>query len=395
MRLPRRPTVAFLVGASLAVPVPSFAQQSVTGILSFLLTNRSIGTDDPARDEAAAAATRDTISRFLRLELSTLPTLSSSAGFTYRIDNELGGMVVRSSDSFGPSFVERSLTAGRFQPAFGLSYQDISYDALDDRPLTDGTLVATAARLAGQPDPFDVETLTLRLRTRSVTLSANVGVTDRLDVSAVVPMMRLTLDGERTDTLRGVSFLQASARADSSGLGDIAIRTKFNVVRRGGTGVAAGAELRLPTGSAEDLLGAGEASFKPRVIGSFEHEWIAAHSELGYMFGGLSRELDYGGAVTMVASPRVTVIGELVGRRLASGGRIVETVERHPTLVGIETIRLTGVPEATHRLTAVGGVKWNVANTWLVSASLQRTLTSAGLTADFIPSLAVEYAFSR
>jgi hypothetical protein len=43
----------------------------------------------------------------------------------------------------------------------------------------------------------------------------------------------------------------------------------------------------------------------------------------------------------------------------------------------------------------VGGVKWNVASTWLVTASVLRSTTAAGLTAPVIPAIAVEYSFTR
>jgi hypothetical protein len=379
----------------MSAPAPALAQRSVTEVLSFLLTNRSIGTDDAAQDEAAAAATRDTISRFLLLELATLPTLSSSTGFIYRMDRDLGGAVVRSSESFGPAFVERSLTAGALRPAFGAAYQETRFNKIDGRSLSDGTLVATASRLTGQATPFDVETVAIQLRTRSLTLSANVGVSDRLDISAALPLVRLTWSGQRVDTLRGTPFVQATASVDASGVGDLVLRAKYNAVRRGGTGLAIGAEARLPTGAEENLLGAGELSVKPRLIGSVEYGRVSAHSELGYSFGELSRELDYAGAIAVAAGSRVTFIGEMLGRRLESGGRIIETVAPHPRLVGVETIRLTGVPEATYRVLAVGGVKWNVADTWLVSASVLRPMTSTGLTGNIIPSVGIEYSFGR
>lgn len=376
-------------------PSSALAQQTVTEILSFLLTNRSIATDDAERDEQATAATRDAISRFLLLEFATLPVASSSTGFTYRVDRELGGAVVRSSDSFGPSFVERSLTSGSLTPAFGIAYQEASFDAIDGRPLRDGTLVATASRFQGDTEPFDVETLSMRLRTRTMTLTASVGLTDRLDVSAALPLVRLALSGVRVDTLRGTPFVQATVRADASGVGDVAVRVKYNLIRSGGSGVALGIETRLPTGAAENLLGAGEASFEPRVIGSLERGPLSVHSQVGYSVGGLSRELDYGGAVAVAAGSRITLIGEVIGRRLDAGGRLDETVVPHPTLSGIETIRLTGVPGATQRALAVGSVKWNVAGTWLVTASVLKSLTSAGLTAGAIPSIGVEYSFGR
>ena len=107
------------------------------------------------------------------------------------------------------------------------------------------------------------------------------------------------------------------------------------------------------------------------------------------------RNLDKRKAVAVAGHPNVTVIAEMLGRRLESGGRIIETVAAHPRLVGVETIRLTGVPEATYRALAVGSVKWNLADTWLVSASVLRSLTSTGLTAKFVPSVVVEYSFGR
>ncbi len=251
-----------LTVVALSIPRPAFAQRSVTDILSFLLTNRSIITGDAALDDAAAAATRDTMSRFLLVELTTVPTVSSSTGFVYRMDRNLGGAVVRSSDSFGPVFVERSLTSGNLWPSFGVAYQETRFSQVDGRPLRDGTLVSTAARLTGQPQPFDVETVAIRLRTRTLTLSTNIGVTDRVDVSALLPLVSLSLSGERTDTLRGVSVVQATARVDASGVGDLVVRAKYNAIGRGATGMAIGIETRLPTGAEENLLGAGEVSLQ-------------------------------------------------------------------------------------------------------------------------------------
>src|SRR5262245_64192477 len=127
------------------------AQQSLSDVLSFLGTNRSIPTGDFVRDEQAAIATRDTISKLLVLELATLPS-SSGGGFTYRLDPALG-TVIRASDSFGPLFTERSLLAGRGRASFGISYSSISYESIDGRNLRDGTLVSTASVFRGEAVP--------------------------------------------------------------------------------------------------------------------------------------------------------------------------------------------------------------------------------------------------
>ena len=45
-------------------------------------------------------------------------------------------------------------------------------------------------------------------------------VTDRLDVGAGVPLVRVTLDGQRVDTYRGQRLVQAVASGLAAGLGD-------------------------------------------------------------------------------------------------------------------------------------------------------------------------------
>src|SRR5687767_13289291 len=79
-----------LIGPALALWVgsaqPAAAQQSLGDVLSFLLTNRSIATDDFVQDAQVAAATRETIADALLAGLATQPLGSSASGFTYRVD---------------------------------------------------------------------------------------------------------------------------------------------------------------------------------------------------------------------------------------------------------------------------------------------------------------------
>src|SRR6187401_1865975 len=106
----RRVAVPALTFALVAFATTASAQ-SLQDVLTFLLTNRSIPTDDFVRDESSAAATSAAIASFVLIELGTLPASTSAGGFTYRLDPALG-VSVRTSDSFGPFFTERALTAG-------------------------------------------------------------------------------------------------------------------------------------------------------------------------------------------------------------------------------------------------------------------------------------------
>lgn len=380
-------------GIALCVPTSASAQATITDALSFLLTNRSIPTGDPTGDVEAAAAARDTMSTLLKVELTTLPVNASASGFTYRMDPALGGVPVRSTATFGAFITERALTLGRQHLSFAATFQTVSFDHIDGRRLRDGSLRATASRLTADAEPFDAETIAMRIHADTMTVSANYGVTDRLDIGGALPIERLTLSGDRVDTYRGTQLTQATVDASASGAGDVLLRSKLHIWQRGTTGISAGADARLPTGSAENLLGADRATIKPRLIVSLENGHVALDSNVGYGIGGVSDELDYAAALTTVGSSAFTIVGEFSGRRLASAGRLVDVTAPNPRVAGVQTTRLSAVTSATNRAVATAGVKWNVRATWLVTANVSRSLGTAGLTANWMSTVGAEYAF--
>src|ERR1700730_206098 len=196
----------------LLIPVPPAAAQSVSDVLTFLLTNESVQTGSVERDRNAAQATRDTISHALLANLATLPVPTSSGAFAYRLNPALGTME-RATESFGPFFVERAQTTGSSQAALGLTFQHLRFGSLDGRNLRDGSLVTTANQFADERTPFDVDQLTLNIDASIATLSGNVGVTDSLEVGFAAPLVSLRVGGTRINTYRGRTFTQATASA--------------------------------------------------------------------------------------------------------------------------------------------------------------------------------------
>ena len=389
--MPRLSFVILLPALLLGSARPALAQDSLSGVLSFLLVNRSIPTGDFARDAEAAAAMRDALVGLLQAEIATVPLNTPASGFTYRLDPELG-IPVRVSDSFGPFFLERSLTSGARRISFGIGFTQADFNNIDGRPLRDGTLVATASRFANEPAPFDAETLTLRIRARTATMSATAGLTDRLDVSVAVPFVRVSFSGERLDVYRGSPLLQASAVAASSGVGDVALRGKYNLWRQGASGVSVAGEVRLPTGDKENLLGAGSTIITPRVIGSYEPGVVGVHGSFGVALGGPSSVLDYGSAVTVSATSRLTLVGEFIGRRINQGGRLADVSQPHPTLIDVQTVRLSATDESSTRSLASIGFRWNVGGTGLISGNVLRPISSAGLNASWRASITFDYS---
>jgi hypothetical protein len=376
-------------------PDVAWAQErSFADVLGFLLTNRAVRTDDFERDAAAAEATRDTVTRLLTAELATLPPSLSSIGFVYRYSPELGTME-RASDSFGSFFTERSLTAGRGQSAFGVNLRLAGYQRLDGRDLDDGTFLTTANQFRDEPLPFDDETLTLDLSSRVLTFTGTFGVTDRLDVSAAVPVVSLSMTGSRVNTYRGERIEQARASATTSGLGDVALRAKYGVVTGRAGGVAVAGELRLPTGREEDLLGAGSAAFSAMVIASAERGVLGWHGNVSLSGGGLASELAYRGAVCFAASGRVTVVGEVLGRRVADTGRISTMRAPHPTIANVDTIRLVTDDTSVTTGALVAGAKWNLSSTWILNGHVLLPVSERGLRSGVVTLVGIDYAFGQ
>jgi hypothetical protein len=378
------------------------AQQTPSDVISFLVTNQTVDTGDIPKDRAAAAATRDTITRALLVNLASVPIATSSSGFVYRLDPELGTMG-RVSDSFGTFFIERASTSGRGRASFGVSGSTAGYDELDGLNLRDGTLVTTATKFRDEAAPFDTEALTLKVRTSTLTMFGSVGLTDRLEVGGAVPLVQLHLEGSRMNTYTACrapgdcqapqQFLQASGSADASGMADAAVRAKYTLVSAPGAGFALAGELRLPTGDKASLLGAGKAALRVMAIGSVESARVGVHANAAMLSGGISNELDGGGAITVALSPRVTAAGELLIRRLSDLHEVVAVSAPHPTKAGVDTLRLVPGTKATMLSRLVSGIKWNVHSTLVLTGQVHWRLGNGGLTAPITPTVALDYLF--
>jgi hypothetical protein len=375
---------------SLLGALPVCAQSTVSDVLNFLVTNQSIPTGSVERDRAAAQATSDTIARMLRTNLATLPVSTSSGGFVYRLDPNLGTME-RQSASFGPIFVERSAGAGRGAASVGLTIQHMRFDSLDGRDLRNGSLVTTANQFADETQPFDVDRLTLAIDADVATLHANLGLSDDTEFGAALPLVALRVDGTRLNTYRGRSFTQARASATAIGVADLLLHFKQTAFRGEGAALAAAADVRLPTGRERDLLGAGSTSVRISAIGSMERRRLSADANVGLTMGGLAREWNYSGALAAAVTARMTWTAEIVGRWIDSPGAIGEVALPHPTLVGVRTIRLLPGSTGTRMTFFSPGLKVNVSDTWVLVANVMVPLTKGGLTAPFTPLVGFDY----
>ena len=220
-----------------------------------------------------------------------------------------------------------------------------------------------------------------------------MALTGRVELSAALPLVALELEGERTNVYRGRTFLQARGTARVFGPGDMVLRSKIRVAGGPGGGFALGFDLTLPTGRKENLLGAGRAGVRLLAIASAEGRRAAVHVNGSAARGGVADEEGMGAALTLVASPHVTVGGEILLRRLESLRAVEPVAAAHPTIAGVETIRLLPSPSPMLVSLAVVGVKWNIAGGWLLTMQATWPVTRRGLTTGVAPAVGLEHTF--
>ena len=409
-------------------------------------------------------------------QLTSLPLGSSSGGFTYSFNPDVGTFE-RTSDSFGPSLAERALTNGKGKFNFGINFQSSSFDSFEGKDLDSDELkfyllhndccappgngILTSPAFEG--DLIEAS-LSMNLSSQSLLFFLNYGITDRFDVSVVVPFTTVDVEATNTAVMNRVStsinpnihFFNAGERdavvfADSgsaSGIGDIAVRAKWNFYRVAGGGLAAGLEFRAPTGDEENLLGLGTSQTKFSFIASTAWGRLSPHFNLGYKFAGeppdtlnevsypqlvgvdaptnpstttevpetlsldevdiAPDEFSYAAGFDIVVAPKVTLAADILGRRLIDAGRLREYPYEHRFRVegpdgnvlvddgpvrSITFQQLFLDPVSVNQIFGAVGAKVNVGSTFLLSVNVLFALTEEGLRDDIVPIFGFDYVF--
>lgn len=371
-----------------------------------------------ARDSA------DAIAKFVSLALTSAPVASSSSGFSYVRDSVTGELALR-SESFGPTFAERPLTNGRGVWNFGAHYQfsatvfEGGFGTADGKDTGLPVFDNTATYLSDGFVQYITKRAFLETRSHTFHLFTSYGLTDRLDIGVVLPIISLTLEGRTEEaydltrqfnvgetnpvnrpTPTGIRIVQPNSTSSASGLGDVMVRLKFAVAGQMSDGVAVAADVRAPTGDEDELLGAGDASVKLMMILAKSGFGPASfHANAGYGLGGLSDEFTFvvGADAALLSRKQLTPSISLLGRTLKEGVQ----PERIPTVRRTVDTGVTGTRdivvdrfiwenESMTMLQMAAGVKWNVSGFWLLNASVLVPLNQKGFQAGVSPVIGLE-----
>ena len=195
-----------------------------------------------------------------------------------------------------------------------------------------------------------------------------------------------------------------TASGHATGIGDVVVRAKYAFLKKEAGGLAAGLDLRLPTGDDRNMLGTGASQTELFLIGSAPRGKVVPHVNLGYTFSsggaGASNQFNYVGGVECAVTPRLTVVGDLVGRTFSDALRLKDVSVAHSFRQGatapIETTALREVATESKSLTTVlgtAGIKLNALQNLLLSGHLVVGLGDAGLRSRITPVIGIDYSF--
>ncbi len=238
------------------------------------------------------------VTSWMQASAANAPVSSTGGGTAFSFD---GGVPVAQSVSPGPIFGEYATTLGRGAVLAGASYTGVRYSKV--RGVAADQLHLTFTPRAGAAESSDALDLQVALDYDLAMTSfyGTVGVHDRLDVAIVVPIVQARLRGvsnaqivSRDGTTPSVMIggtpaaPQRSSRqtidGSASGLGDVALRVKGNLLDRPGVAVGLLGDVRFPTGDERDLLGSGSLSMRALGLYSARIGRFAPRVSAGYLY---------------------------------------------------------------------------------------------------------------
>lgn len=271
--------------------------------------------------------------------ISSLPLAATSSGSIWRPGP--GGIPVETRTSAGPIFAERAATLGQGRILFGANASGFSFSSLRGQDLDDLGMTLTHENLAPESggalgDPAfenDIIQVSADMSVSALVSSfyAAVGVTDRLDLSVAIPVVRTEVSGTAEadviqrgptaehffDQPSGQTSAQSSVDESATGIGDVALRGKYQFTDPAATlSLGVLADARLATGDEEDFHGAGSSSFRGLLIASGTYGVFGPHLNAGYMIRGAETANDVFLATLgfdVLAADRVTLAADLIG----------------------------------------------------------------------------------
>lgn len=350
---------------------------------------------------------------------ASVPLSATSSGATFSV---VGGVPVRTSISSGPIFGERTQTLGRGRFFIGASVTGMEFTSLNGTPLRDLALNfkhedGAPADTLGSPqfeNDYMALDLAVSLNILVGTVAMTAGLTDFIDVGVAVPLVRTQVSGRSEAQIHpfgptaihrfgGTSVdpvLRATATTEGSatGIGDIAGRIKFNLGQSTSMGAALLAEIRLPTGDEEDLLGSGSTQFRALGLYSAQFGTFSPHLNVGYVARGDSRTQNdavlLGLTVDNLLSDWATLAAGFESELQVGDNKFTLPPDIEFDEPFRRTVQATNVPNKDGNLLRASlGAKFTVRGGTVLVLNALLPLRDVGLQPDFIWTVGLDFPF--
>jgi len=222
--------------------------------------------------------------------------------------------------------------------------------------------------------------------------AATYGVTDKLDVSVLFPIVSVDMDVNslyrlkvspqnptpsvhNTNVLNGAEAPADHVHGSATGIGDIVLGAKYQFYKSPAVDLSGAFLAKLATGDEKDFLGTGDYTLRPFLVASRTFRRIAGtpldltpHVNIGYEFNVNNSDLS---ALEYIVgfdagTRRVTLATELLGSHSHEG---------------------------EDRVDVAVGLKWNPYKQLVFSGNVILPVNDAGLRSDFITTFGVGISF--
>jgi len=373
-----------------------------------------------------------------------IPTLSTSAGFTYEYNPELE-VYERSARTFGPLFAERAVTLGQRKFNVNVSYTYLDFDEINGRDLDNLRNRIEIATLNGQrsfaglvrsdlvnqfngltsDQIFSEVVADLNLEAQIFDFSFTYGVLDNLDVNVDIPLVRTyahisvsqqildprfvaELDPAFAAQQPVISDGPARDREDAFGIGDVRLRSKY-LGYSGPVRIAGLLDFVMATGNKADFQGTGDWRVGTFIIASGTVlDILEPHAQAGVEWNINDVDVSqakYGVGVTAQPVEFLSLTVDFLGRsefgalgRIPSSGRLPAVENGELVTDDAGNLVLQGRPlfvdiKRNDILDLALGLKVSVAPQAIFFVTFIVPLNDDGLRAEFVPTAGFEATF--
>jgi len=357
-------------------------------------------------------------------QVSQLPLSSSSSGTVVVYSNG----IPQTYNNLGPILTDRASTIGRHHLFVSFTASQFYFTDIDGLGL--GKIPFTYSAVSNTSTVHVEELLNIHFKINQYVAIATYGVTNRLDVSMILPIERVSIGTasfntqdyivDNTSNIGQGPFpaQPINSRGIASGIGDILFSAKYVVKSEERSTLAVGLNMRTPTGDDRNYLGSGAWGTNPYAVFSYVSR-LSPHVRLGYQWNSetelnpnlvrpgsnlaLPGGLQYDFGADWAWTKKLTLAGDIMGNQYLNAPRLTPstvslTYDNPPaaqppatTTVTLPTVSSVNSSFWINDISA--GLKWNPYRNLIFTGNVLFQLNNVGMRARPTPLVGISYKF--